>query len=98
LDQVKSDRLKAEANYYIATALFLLGKFDEAVKFANASKGFNSSEESWIKPFADYYLAECMLKLNKKDDAEKLIEEAENFNNYDYQNKLKNLLFALKTQ
>jgi tetratricopeptide (TPR) repeat protein len=98
LDQVKSDRLKAEANYYIATALFFLGKFDEAVKFANASKGFNSSEESWIKPFADYYLAQCMLKLNKKDDAEKLIEEAENFNNYDYQNKLKNLLFALKTQ
>jgi tetratricopeptide (TPR) repeat protein len=98
LDQVKSDRLKAEANYYITTALFFWGKFDEAVKFANASKGFNSSEESWIKPFADYYLAQCMLKLNKKDDAEKLIEEAENFNNYDYQNKLKNLLFALKTQ
>jgi len=98
LDQVKSDRLKAEANYYISTALFFLGKYEEAIKFANASKGFNSSEESWIKPFADYYIAQCMLKLNKKEDAQKMIEEAEDFNNYDYQNKLKNLLFTLKTQ
>jgi tetratricopeptide (TPR) repeat protein len=98
LNQIKSDKLKAEANYYISTAYFYLGKYEEAVKFANTSKGFNSSEESWIKPFADYYLAQCMLKLNKKDDAQKLIEEAEDFNNYDYQNKLKNLLFALKTQ
>ena len=98
LDQIKSDRLKAEANYYISTAYFFLGKYEEAIKFANAAKGFNSSEESWIKPFANYYIAQCMLKLNKKDDAQKMIEEAENFNNYDYQNKLKNLLFALKTQ
>src|ERR1039457_1864242 len=98
LDQIKSDRLKAEANYYIATAWFFLGKYNEALKFANASKGFISSEDSWIKPFTDYYIAQCMLKLNKKDDAQKMIEEAEDFNNYDYQNKLKNLLFALKTQ
>jgi tetratricopeptide (TPR) repeat protein len=98
MDQIKSDRLKAEANYYISTALFFLGKNEEAVKFANISNGFNSSEESWIKPFTDYYLAQCMLKLNKNDEAQILIEEAENFNNYDYQNKLKNLLFALKTK
>jgi tetratricopeptide (TPR) repeat protein len=98
LDQIKSDRMKAEANYYISTAFFFLGKYEEAIKFANVSRGFNSSEESWIKPFADYYIAQCMLKLNKKDDAQKMIEEAEDFNNYDYQNKLKNLLFALKTQ
>ena len=97
LDQIKSDRLKAEANYYISTAFFFLGKYEDAIKFANASKGFNSSEESWIKPFADYYIAQSMLKLNEKDDALKMIEEAEDFNNYDYQNKLKNLLFALKT-
>jgi tetratricopeptide (TPR) repeat protein len=98
LDQIKSDRLKAEANYYISTAFFFLGKYEEAIKLANAAKGFNSSEESWIKPFADYYIAQSMLRLNKKDDALKMIEEAEDFNNYDYQNKLKNLLFALKTQ
>jgi tetratricopeptide (TPR) repeat protein len=98
LDQIKSDRLKAEANYYISTAYFFLGKYDESIKYANISRGFNSSEESWIKPFADYYIVQSMLKLNKKDDALKMIEEAEDFNNYDYQNKLKNLLFALKTQ
>jgi TolA-binding protein len=98
LDQIKSDRLKAEANYYISTAFFFLGKYEEAIKFANASNGFNSSEESWIKPFTDYYIAQCMLKLNKNDDAQKTIEEAEDFNNYDYQNKLKNLLFVLKTK
>jgi TolA-binding protein len=98
LDQIKSDRLKAEANYYISTALFFIGKYEESIKFANASNGFNSSEESWIKPFTDYYIAQCMIKLNNKDDAKKMIEEVEDFNNYDYQNKLKNLLFALKTQ
>ncbi|MDR3669037.1 MAG: DUF3808 domain-containing protein [Ignavibacteriaceae bacterium] len=98
LEQIKSDRLKAEANYYISTAYFFLGKYNEAVKFAVTAKGFNSSEESWIKPFADYYIAQSMLKLNKKDDALKMIDEAEDFNNYDYQNKLKNLLFALKSQ
>ena len=98
LIQIKSDRLKAEANYYISTACFYLGNYEEAIKFANASKGFNSSEESWIKPFADYFIAQCFIKLNKKDEALRIIEEAEDFNNYDYQNKLKNLLFALKTQ
>jgi hypothetical protein len=39
-----------------------------------------------------------MLKMNKKDNALKMIDEAEDFNNYDYQNKLKNLLSALKIQ
>jgi len=97
LDQIKSDRLKAEANYYISTAFFFLAKYEESIKFANVSKEFNSSEESWIKPFTDYYIAQSLVKLNKKDDALKMIEEAEDFNNYDYQNKLKNLLFALKT-
>jgi hypothetical protein len=39
-----------------------------------------------------------LLKLNRRDEALKKIDEAGDFNNYDYQNKLKNLLFALKTQ
>ena len=98
LDQIRSDRLKAEANYYISTAYFYLGRYEEAIKYANISGGYNSSEESWIKPFADYYIAQSLLKLNRKDEAMKMIDEAEDFNNYDYQNKLKNLLFALKTQ
>jgi tetratricopeptide (TPR) repeat protein len=98
LEQIKSDRLKAEANYYISTAYFYLGRYEEAIKYANISGGYNSSEENWIKPFADYYMAQSLLKLNRKDEAMKRIEEAEDFNNYDYQNKLKNLLFALKAQ
>ena len=98
LDQIKSDRLKAEANYYITTAYFFSGKYEEAIKFAGKVKGLNSSEESWIKPFTDYYIAQCMVRLNKNEEAQKIIDEAEDFNNYDYQNKLKNLLFALKTQ
>jgi TolA-binding protein len=96
--QIKSDRLKAEANYYISTAYFYLSHFEDAIKYAYLAKGFNSSEESWVKPFADYYIAQSLIKLNKKEDAQKIIEEAEDFSNYDYQNKLKNLLFALKTQ
>ena len=99
LDQIKSDRLKSRSKLlYLYCIISFWGNMKNAVKFANISKGFNSSEESWIKPFADYYIAQSMLKLNKKDDALKMIEEAEDFNNYDYQNKLKNLLFALKTQ
>jgi predicted negative regulator of RcsB-dependent stress response len=98
LAQIKSDRLKAEANYYISTAYFFKGDYENAIKFGNLSKGYNSSEESWIKPFTDYYLALSMLKLNKNDDAMKMIDEAEDFNNYDYQNKLKNLLASLKNQ
>lgn len=95
LNQIKSDRLKAEANYYISTAFFYKGDYDNSIKFANLSKGYNSSEENWIKPFTDYYLAQSMLKLNKKEDALKMIDEASDFNNYDYQNKLKNLISAI---
>jgi TolA-binding protein len=98
LNQIKSDRLKAEANYYLSTAYFFKGDYDNSVKYANIAKGYNSSEESWIKPFSNYYIAQSMLKMNKKDNALKMIDEAEDFNNYDYQNKLKNLLSALKIQ
>jgi tetratricopeptide (TPR) repeat protein len=95
---IKTERLKAEVNYYISTAYFFMGEYDEAVKYGNICRSFNSSEESWIKPFNCYYLAQSLLKLNKKDEALKMIDEADDCTDYDYQNKLKNLISGLKMQ
>jgi tetratricopeptide (TPR) repeat protein len=94
--KIKSDRLKAEVNYYLSEASYISGNYNDALKYANICKGYNSPEENWIVPFADYNIARSYIKIGKKDEALQMIEDAEDLNNYDYQNKLTNLLAALK--
>jgi hypothetical protein len=95
---VKTDRLKAEINYYLSEASFYLGSYDESARFANLSIVYDGSDARWIKPFSGYFLAKSYKQTGKNDDALKIIDQAEDNSNYDYQNKLKNLLTALKSE
>lgn len=95
LQNVKNENLKSEANYYLADAEFHLGNYGEAVTSVVQSLALNCGDEKWIHPFATYTAARSLIKLGKLDEAKKYIEKTEDFSNYDYKNKLENLLKVL---
>ena len=95
---VRTDRLRAEINYYLSEASYYSGNYDESIKFANLSVGYSGSDAVWIKPFSCYYLAKSYKLTGKNEEAIRFIDQAEDVNNYDYQNKLKNLLTSLKAE
>ena len=78
--------------------MFSLHRFNSSVDTALAAKSLKIKEEKWIKPFACYYIARAKEKLGEMEDVKNYINEAEDYKSYDYQNKLKNLLFALKSR
>jgi tetratricopeptide (TPR) repeat protein len=95
---VKTDRLRAEINYYLSEASFYAGSYEDASRFANLAIGYNGSDETWVKPFSGYYLAKSYKQKGKNEEALKIINQTEDNNNFDYQNKLKNLLTALRSE
>ena len=95
---VKTDRLKAEINYYIAEASFYAGSYLDAVRFANLSIVYNGSDATWVKPYSGYLQAKSYKQLGNYDEALKVLEKVEDNNNYDYQNKLKNMVSSLKAE
>ncbi|MGA8265198.1 MAG: tetratricopeptide repeat protein [Ignavibacteriaceae bacterium] len=97
-DSTNSDDIKAEALLNISDALFSLGKYSESADTALAAKSLEIKNEKWIKPFACFYIARAKEKLGNDDDVKTYISEAEDYKDYDYQNKLKNLLFGLKSR
>ena len=97
-DSTSSDDIKAEALLNISDALFSLGKYAESADTALAARSLEIENEKWIKPFACFYVARADEKLGKEDDVKTYISEAEDYKDYDYQNKLKNLLFGLKSR
>ena len=97
-DSTVSDDIKAEALLNISDALFSQGKYTESVDTALAARSLNMKNEKWIKPFACYYIARAKEKLHDKEGVKNYTNEAEDYKDYDYQNKLKNLLFGLKSR
>jgi len=95
LPKLKSDWLKAEALLNLSEASFMLGKLDESLSSALSSKEINPSDEKWIAPFAAYYAARVYHKRNDMKNTAAMIEQVEDYSDYDYQNKLKNLLFTV---
>jgi len=95
IDIIKTDYLKAEAYLYLSEAAYGLSVYDSSLSYALISKNLNGSEENWIKPFSAYYAARAYLKMGNISASKSLLEEAEDFNEYDYQNKLKNLLYSI---
>lgn len=95
LKNIKDENLKSESFYYLAEAEFQLENFTEAVASVNQSLALNCGDEKWILPFASYTAARCLIKLGKLDEAKNYIDKAEDFSDYDYKNKLENLLKAL---
>ena len=97
-DETSSDEIKAEAILNISDALFSTGKYKASIDTLKMIDSLEISEEVWIKPFASYYAARAENKLGNVNEALKYVEETEKYKNYDFQNRMKNLLFALKSE
>lgn len=95
LQNVKNESLKSESYYYLTEVEFQLGNYSEAVARANQSLALNCGDEKWVHPFAAYTAARSLIKLGKSDEAKIFIEKTEDFSDYDYKNKLENLLKVL---
>jgi|SRR5690554_1816707 len=96
LDDIVNESLKAEAYLYLSEAAFYLGRYDESISLASAAIKSNVEEEKWILPYANYYAARSNFKTGDERAVEYFIGQVEQYSDYDYQNKMKNLLYSLK--
>ena len=96
LPEIQSEKIKAEALLYKSEAAYYMGNYQESIDLANQSLALNPSNEKWIIPFSYYYLARANNKLGNTEESKLNLEKAENENEYDYQSKLKNLLYPLE--
>ncbi len=93
---VKDDDLKAEVYLYLSSAAFGLNNYDESLKMGFAAQSIDTKEEEWVKPFAVFYIARAYKKLGNMVAYNNFINEAAGYDDFDYQNKLKNLIYASK--
>ena len=93
---VKDDDLKAEVYLYLSNAAFGLNNYDESLKMSFAAQSIDTKEEEWIKPFAVFYIARAYKKMGNMVAYHNFINEAAGYDDFDYQNKLKNLIYASK--
>ena len=98
VDSTNSQDIKAEALLNISDALFLTGKYTASADTALSIVPLKINDEKWIKPFACYYIARAKEKLGDNEGVKAYISDAEDYKDYDYQNRLKNLLFGLKSR
>jgi tetratricopeptide (TPR) repeat protein len=98
LDVIQNEKLKSEALLLLSDAEYHRKNYNQSLMYALKSKTSNNADEKWIKPFAAYYQARAYQKLGNISAMNNAIDEAEDYSDYDYQNKLKNLLFALKNK
>ncbi len=96
LHQVLSDKLKAETYLYLSEAAFFLGNYDESISLASAAIKTNVMEEKWILAYANYFAARANHQMGDEQAVNYFIDQVEEYSDYDYQNKMKNLLYALK--
>ncbi len=95
LSSETSEPLKAETALYFSEAAYCLGNYNESLDLAQSIGKFNCGNERWIKPFADYYAARASHKLGNDLEAKNFLEEADDYSDFDYQNKLKNMIYSL---
>jgi tetratricopeptide (TPR) repeat protein len=93
---VKSSKIKSEALLYKCEAAYYMGNFQESIDLADQALAVDSSDEKWVIPFSYYYIARANKKLGNLKEARLNSEKAEDENNYDYQNKMKNLLYPFQ--
>ncbi len=98
LTKIKSEKLQAEALLYLSDVNYYLNDFDSSINAADSLMNLNISEEQWIKPFANFYLARAYYELKDFQKSDEYLNEADNYSDFDYQNKLKNLISAFKSK
>jgi len=96
LDEIVTDKLKAETYLYLSEAVFYLGNYDESISLASATLKTDVMDEKWILPYANYFAARANQQLGDEQAVNYFIDQVEEYSDYDYQNKMKNLLYALK--
>ncbi len=98
LPRIKTEWLKAEILLYICEAAFMLDKLDESLNSALEAKEIDSQEERWIMPFASYYCARVYKRKGDKIKFQVTIDQFDEYSDYDYQSKLKNLIYSLSAK
>jgi hypothetical protein len=73
-----------------------MGNYLESINLADQVIESDSSGENWVIPFSYYYLARANKKLGNAEAVKFNAEKAGEENDYEYQNKLKNLLYPLQ--
>ncbi len=95
LKGINDVQLKAEVRLRLSEATYNLGDYQDSYDFAIAAKDSTNPEETWIAPYACFYAARAQEKLGNEKEVKLLIEQAKGFSDYDYQNKLQNMLYVL---
>ncbi len=96
IENITSNELKSQAFLYLAEAYYETKLFAESLRAALNAVELNASGERWIKPFAYYFAAKASNKLGDLKSALYYKELSEKMNEYDYKNKLRGYLNALK--
>lgn len=96
LPLIQDNLLRAEAFLYKSEAAYFMGNYLESINLADQVIESDSSGENWVIPFSYYYLARANKKLGNTEAVKLNADKAGEENNYDYQNKLKNLLYPLQ--
>lgn len=96
LSSVQEADVKPELLLYKGEASFFMGNYREAIELADQVLENDSTGEKWVVPFAYYTKARANNKLGNQEAVKLNVEKALDENNYDYQNKLKNLLYPLQ--
>jgi tetratricopeptide (TPR) repeat protein len=95
-DSTQSIEVKSEINYYLTQASYEDGNYKDAMNYASVTLEYDSTPEKWILPFASYFGAKASEKLGDTSAVKYYVDKAEDYNDYDYQEKLKNLLDTIK--
>ncbi len=93
---VKKNDLKAEVYLYLSNAAFGMNNYDESLKMGFAAQSIETKNEKWVKPFAVFYIARAYKKMGNMVAYNNFINEAAGYEDFDYQNKLKNLIYSIK--
>ncbi len=92
---IQLGKLRAEALLYKSDAAFYMGNYQESADLASRVLAQDTSNEGWVIPFSYYNLARANKKLGSLEAMKQNAEKADEENDYDYQNKLRNLLSPL---
>jgi tetratricopeptide (TPR) repeat protein len=93
---IQAEKLKAEALLYKSEAAYYMGSYQESVDLSRQVLTMDPSNEKWIIPYSYYFMARANKKLGNQDEVKLDAEKADDNNNFDYQNKLKNLIYPLE--
>jgi tetratricopeptide (TPR) repeat protein len=95
LSRIKKESLRAEALICLSEVSYKLDKLEESLSNALIAIELNPQEEKWIAPFAAYYAARVYKKNNNTQEFSEIINRIDDYSDFDYQNKLKNLVYAI---